>query len=328
MKPIDELETIKTVARVAASVCQNIRAEMITPALKDGREPVTIADYAAQAVIGHALAANFSDDAVLSEERSEEFMLLLSDRQRALVQRFVTDALGGYVFEEQVCAWLDFGKGKRARRTWVIDPIDGTKGFIGGRHYCVAISLMEGREPVLGVLASPGFYSDDDPPPQDSGALIYARRGMGAFIESLSGGPRQPIHVSGVTDPLPATLLTSYEAAHTDSDFIAAVSALLGRKEAAPRRALDSQDKYGMIAAGLGDVYLRVVPDPHYTEKPWDHAAGYVIVSEAGGRVTDLDGKPVRWATGRRLTANRGLLVTNGALHAQWLRAIAQLGAA
>jgi len=328
LKPIDELETVKTVARMAASVCQNIRAEMVTPALKDGREPVTVADYAAQAVIGHALAANFPDDAVLSEERSEEFMLLLNDRQRALVQRFVTDALGGYVFEEQVCAWLDFGKGKRGPRTWVIDPIDGTKGFIGGRHYCVAISLMEESEPILGVLASPGFYSDADTPKEDPGALIYARRGLGAFIEPLSGGLRQPIHVSDVADPLLATLLTSYESAHVDMDLIEAVSAWLGRKSGAPRRALDSQDKYGMVAAGLGDVYLRVVPDPHYTEKPWDHATGYVIVTEAGGRVTDLDGAPIRWATGRRLTANRGLLVSNGVLHERWLRAIEQVGAA
>ena len=75
---------------------------------------MTIADYASQAVIGNALAENFPDDAVLSEERSEEFMLLLNDQQRALVQRFVTDALGGYVFEEQICAWLDFGKQKTA----------------------------------------------------------------------------------------------------------------------------------------------------------------------------------------------------------------------
>ena len=127
-----DLQTIKTIARMAASVCQTIQEEMVHPAQKDGREPVTIADYASQALIGNALASNYPDDAVLSEERSEEFMLLLDDAQRALVQRYVTDAVGGYVFEEEICAWLDYGKQKTAERTWVIDPIDGTKGFRRG----------------------------------------------------------------------------------------------------------------------------------------------------------------------------------------------------
>ncbi|NDJ75073.1 MAG: 3'(2'),5'-bisphosphate nucleotidase, partial [Chloroflexi bacterium] len=240
-----ELETAKTIARMAASICQSIQAEMVNPAQKDGREPVTVADYASQALIGNALAENFPDDAVLSEERSEEFMLLLSDKQRALVQRFVTDAIGGYVFEEQICAWLDFGKREQANRTWIVDPIDGTKGFLNNRHYCVAISLLIEGEPVLGVLASPGFYSDEEEPYDDEGALTYARQGAGAYTEALAGGPREPIQVSRQTDPAVATVLTSFESAHTDTTFIDQVSQALGRAADAPRRRLDSQDKYG-----------------------------------------------------------------------------------
>jgi 3'(2'), 5'-bisphosphate nucleotidase len=321
-----ELETVKTIARIAAGICQNIQAELVSPSQKDGREPVTIADYASQALIGHALAENFPDDGVLSEERSEEFMLLLSDQQRALVQRFVTDAVGGYVFEEQVCAWLDFGKQKRAERTWVVDPIDGTKGFLGGRHYCVAIALMIGGEPELGVLASPGFYSDQAEPPDDLGALTYAVRGAGSYRESLAGGEREPIQVSRVTDPRTATLLTSFEAEHTDESFIGDVNQALGRGPGAPRHSLDSQDKYAMIASGMGDIYLRVAPQPRFHEKLWDHAAGYVIVSEAGGRMTDVVGRPIDWTAGTRMVHNRGLLVTNRFLHDAVLEAIAHSG--
>ncbi len=326
MNPSEELETIKTIARMAASVCQNIQGEMVDPSKKDGREPVTIADYASQAVIGNALASNFPDDGVLSEERSEEFMLLLNDAQRALVQRFVTDAVGGYVFEEQICAWLDFGKQKQAERMWVIDPIDGTKGFLGGRHYCIAIGLLERGEPVLGVLASPAFYSDAANPPQDAGALIYARRGEGAYIEALGGSPRESLHVSGVSDPLRARLLTSFEPGHSDQDFFRGVAQALGRGPNAPTLGLDSQDKYGLIAGGMGDVYLRLVPEPGFREKIWDHAAGYVIVTEAGGRVTDLHGQPIDWTTGTRMTNNRGVLVTNGYLHDRLVAAIASTG--
>lgn len=321
-----ELETVKTIARIAAGICQNIQAELVSPSQKDGREPVTIADYASQALIGHALSENFPDDAVLSEERSEEFMLLLNDQQRALVQRFVTDAVGGYVFEEQVCAWLDFGKQKRAERTWVVDPIDGTKGFLGGRHYCVAIALMLGGEPALGVLASPGLYSDQAEPPDDLGVLTYAVRGAGSYRESLAGGEREPIQVSRVTDPHAARLLTSFEAEHTDESFIGDVNRALGRGPGAPRQSLDSQDKYAMIASGMGDIYLRVAPQPRFREKLWDHAAGYVIVSEAGGRMTDVVGRPIDWAAGTRMVHNRGLLVTNRFLHNAVLEAIARSG--
>lgn len=326
MDPSQELETIKTVARMAASVCQNIQSELVDPSQKGGREPVTIADYASQAVIGNALASNFPDDGVLSEERSEEFMLLLSDEQRALVQRFVMDAVGGYVFEEQICAWLDFGKQKQADRMWIVDPIDGTKGFLGGRHYCVAISLLEDGEPVLGVLASPAFYYDAANPPGDFGALVYARRGMGAYIEALGGSERELISVSGVANPLRARMLTSYESGHTDKQFFAHVNAALGRGPHAPSLGLDSQDKHGMVACGMGDVYLRIVPEPAFREKLWDHAAGYAIVTEAGGSMTDLYGRPIDWTAGTRMEHNRGVLVTNGYLHDSVLDAIARTG--
>jgi 3'(2'), 5'-bisphosphate nucleotidase len=266
------------------------------------------------------------DDAVISEERSEEFMLLLNDQQRALVQRFVTDAVGGYVFEEQICAWLDFGKQKDAERKWIVDPIDGTKGFLAGLHYCVAISLMIGDEPVLGVLASPGFYSDETHPPDDLGALTYAYRGAGAYTEPLSGGPREPIQVSRVTDPRLATMLTSRASGHTDMTFFDDVEKYLGRDETSPSRNLDSQDKHAMVAMGLGDVYLRIVPEPNFREKLWDHAAGYVIATEAGGRVTDILGQPIDWTAGARMDHNRGVLVTNRFLHDFILTAITKTG--
>lgn len=317
-----ELETIKTVARMAASLCQNIQNELVDPAEKNGREPVTVADYASQAVICNALAENFPDDAVIAEERSEEFMLLLNDQQRSLVQRFVTDALGGYVFEDDICAWLDYGKQMTASRTWVIDPIDGTTGFLGKRHYCVAIGLLVEGRPELGVLASPGFLSDQPVPPVDVGMLTYASRGHGAFMEVLYGGLPTPIRVSDIFDARQATVLTSYESSHVDLDFINHVEQALGRGPEAPIRRIDSQDKHAMIAAGMGEIFLRLSPDPAFREKLWDHTAGTVIVTEAGGRVSDIHGEPLDFSAGHRLVNNRGVLMTNGILHEDVLAAI------
>ncbi|WP_119065299.1 inositol monophosphatase family protein [Aggregatilinea lenta] len=318
-----ELETAKTIARMAASICQSIQAELIV-AEKSGHEPVTIADYASQALILHALASNFEDDAVLAEEHAEEFELLLSEPQRQLVQRYVEDALGGYVFAEDISAYLDFGRRRTAERLWVVDPIDGTKGFVAERHYCVAISLLIAGEPVLGVLASPGFYSDQADPPADPGALTYALRGGGAYQEALYGGEREPIRVSATHDPQRAVVLASYEGKHTDIDRIRRTEAALGRGPDAPIKRLDSQDKHAMIANGMGDIYLRMVPDPLYQEKLWDHAAGYAIVTEAGGQVTDLLGQPLDFSAGPIFARNRGVLVTNGTLHTRTLDAIRQ----
>lgn len=318
-----ELETAKTIARMAASICQNIQDELIVTE-KSGHEPVTIADYASQALILSALANNFEDDAVLAEEHSEEYELLLSDPQRQLVARYVEDALGGYVFAEDISAYLDFGRKHEAERLWVVDPIDGTKGFVAQRHYCVAIGLLIAGEPVLGVLASPGFYSDEADPPEDLGLLTYAVRGGGAYQEALYGGERELIHVSAANDPQRAIVLASFEGKHTDIDRIRRTEAALGRGLDAPIKRLDSQDKHAMIANGMGDIYLRMVPDPSYQEKLWDHAAGYAIVTEAGGQVTDLLGQPLDFTAGTTFARNRGVLVTNGTLHAATLDAIRQ----
>jgi len=322
----NELEIAKTIARMAASICQEIQVELVGAADKAGHEPVTIADYASQAIIGNALAENFPDDGVISEERSEEFMLLLDDAQRALVQRYVTDAIGGYVFEEQICAWLDFGKRSPAARQWIVDPIDGTKGFLAGEHYCVAIALLVEGEPRLGVLASPGFYAGMESPTGDRGALTYARWGAGAYSEALFGGLPAPIHVSSATNPQQAVLLSSRAAEHQDARLLAGVAAALRRPPDAPQRHLDSQDKHALIAAGLADIYLRLAPDPAYREKLWDHAAGTLIVQEAGGRVSDLRGQPLEWTAGPRMIHNTGVLVTNRLLHDTVLSAIAKTG--
>jgi 3'(2'), 5'-bisphosphate nucleotidase len=66
---------------------------------------------------------------------------------------------------------------------------------------------------------------------------------------------------------------------------------------------------------------------PDYREKIWDQAAGSLIVEEAGGWVTDLDGKPLDFTAGRTLADNRGILATNGHLHPAALEALRAIGA-
>lgn len=324
--PVDyhqELDTARSFATAAALTCKRIQGELVGSAQKAGREPVTIADYASQALIGKALAESFPDDAVLSEERAADYMTLLPEPQRALVRRFVTEAVGSAVSDEQICEWLDTGKQTSAPRTWTVDPIDGTAGFLGNRHYCVAVSLMVDFTPVVGVLASPGFYREAERPPQGGpGALTYAVQGRGAFIQPLTGGQATPLRVSVTSDPSRAVILTSHEDRHVDLGFIERLMQALKRGPDAPYLRLDSQDKHAMLASGQGDINLRVSNESSYREKVWDHAAGHVIVTEADGRTSDAQGRPLDFSLGTRLSDNQGILMTNGPLHQPLLDAI------
>jgi 3'-phosphoadenosine 5'-phosphosulfate (PAPS) 3'-phosphatase len=92
---------------------------------------------------------------------------------------------------------------------------------------------------------------------------------------------------------------------------------------------MDSQAKYAVLAAGEGDVLLRLLSPsrPDYREKIWDQAAGSIVILEAGGRITDLDGKALDFSHGRTLAHNRGILATNGHLHDAVLAALRSIDA-
>jgi 3'(2'), 5'-bisphosphate nucleotidase len=96
-----------------------------------------------------------------------------------------------------------------------------------------------------------------------------------------------------------------------------------------PPLLMDSQAKYLTLAAGTGDLIFRLIsPDrPDYREWIWDQAAGSLLVTEAGGRVSDLAGAGLDFSRGRRLVGNRGVLASNGRLHPAALQALQRVGA-
>ena len=88
---------------------------------------------------------------------------------------------------------------------------------------------------------------------------------------------------------------------------------------------IDSQCKYAAVALGRAQVYLRLQTRPGYIERIWDHAAGLIVVEQAGGVVTDMQGKPLEFTHGRGLDANAGVVATAGdaAFHEKVIAAIA-----
>lgn len=323
-----ELEFALEAVRQAALLVKTVQAEMVSPALtKDDRSPVTIADFASQAVVARLLQETYPGDTLVAEEDATALRTESQRASLAQVTGFVRRLAPG-ASPEQVCAWINHGAGSPARRFWTLDPIDGTKGFLRGDQYAVALALVEGGQVQVAVLGCPNLVDGWIPDFTGAGSLAFAVRGQGAWVLPLVGaGQPQPLHVSQTSDPAAARILRSFESGHTDADKIDDLAASLGI-QAEPVR-MDSQAKYAVLAAGQGELLLRLLSPKRldYKEKIWDQAAGSLVIEEAGGKVTDLDGKPLDFTAGRELAHNRGLLVSNGLLHQAALQALRTVAA-
>jgi 3'(2'), 5'-bisphosphate nucleotidase len=142
----------------------------------------------------------------------------------------------------------------------------------------------------------------------------------------LGDGPPRLLRTSGETDTARIRFCESVEAEHSSHDNAARVTTLLG--VTAPPVRLDSQAKYGVVARGQAEAYLRMPRNTTYVENIWDHAAGALVVTEAGGTVTDISGRKLDFSRGAKLAQNRGVVATCGAVHAAVIEAIATLGLA
>ena len=312
----------------ASQLVRLVQRETVTSALtKDDKSPVTMADFASQALVSQMLAARFPDAVMVGEESSAPLKTPDSADMLAqitgFVRRFVPDAS-----PDSVCGWIDLGSADSAKRFWTLDPIDGTKGFLRGDQYAVALALVENGQVQIGALGCPNLTEAHVPDHNGPGSLVLAVRGQGAWTTGLeTPGEWTPLRVSPTADPSRARIMRSFESGHTDADKIDEFAARLGTS-AEPIR-MDSQAKYAVMAAGQGEIILRLLSpkQPDYREKIWDQAAGSLILEEAGGRISDLSGKPLDFTQGRMLVANRGVLASNGALHEAALKALKEIGA-
>ncbi len=315
-------------AQLAASVAQRIQKDLAAQTLNKGdRSPVTVADFAAQAVVAALLERVFPNDPLVAEEDASALRTPEGEPLRTLVTKYVRQHFP-LASEAQVLGWIDRGKGAPAERFWTLDPIDGTKGFLRGDQYAVALALVRKGRVEVGALACPNLQEARLMYSHGPGTLALAVYGLGAWWTELQGTlVWEPLRVSRQGDPTQARILRSFESSHTNADQVQALAEALG-VEVEPLR-LDSQAKYVLLAAGEGEIYVRLLsPDkPDYKENIWDQAAGSLLIQEAGGRVTDLDGRPLNFRVGRTLAENRGVLATNGVLHPAALEALRRIKA-
>jgi HAL2 family 3'(2'),5'-bisphosphate nucleotidase len=323
---LPEISFALEAVRQAALLIKQVQAELAdsdTLAFtKLDCSPVTVGDLASQALVGRLNEQAFPGDALVAEEEAAVLSQPGGERVAEIISSFVSRFVPG-TNPRQIRAWIDRGKGGPVGRFWTLDPIDGTQGYLRGDQYTVALALVVDGMVQIGVLGCPNLVDSYRPDVDGVGSLTIAVRGQGSWTTSLvAPGLFEQLHVSKRSDPNQGRILRSVEEAHTNVGQLEQLAHLL-EVRAQPVR-MDSQAKYAVLAAGKGDVILRLLsPDkPNYREKIWDHAAGSLIVEEAGGKVSDLSGNPLDFCTGRTLERNQGILATNGWLHSPFVEAL------
>ena len=308
----------------ASLLCSDVQSAHLSGGVinKEDRSPVTVADFGAQAVVSDLLAATFPEIPLVSEEDSSPLRDPGNKRLKDGVVGYVRRFSPHLEREEAIFKSIDRGKsrGGARGRFWTLDPIDGTKGFLRGDQYVVALALVEEGRVILGVMGCPSLPLHSLKQEEPRGCLFVAVKDEGTFMRGLHDPAETPVHVSSLTNPSEALFCESFEPSHSSHDQMAGIVAALGVKH--PPLRMDSQAKYGILARGEGTVYLRLPTKKSYEEKIWDHAAGMIIVEEAGGRVTDLFGKPLDFSRGRTLDNNQGIVATNGLVHERMLEAV------
>ena len=320
----NELKVAVQAVRDAAKVCRKVQAALVTAQTleKKDKSPVTVADFASQAVVCKALADAFGDDRVVGEEGANDLRGVDATALRNQVVQHTTEIVGE-ASAEDVLQWIDRGgfdpaKQGPAKRYWTLDPIDGTKGFLRGEQYAIALALIEDGKVVLGALGCPNLEFHDG----QLGCLFTAVRGQGAKLLPIDGEDLAgtAVTIDDVLQASDARFCESVESGHSNQDDSAQIAAILGIT-AEPYR-IDSQCKYAAVARGDASIYLRLPTSADYREKIWDHGAGSIVVEEAGGKVTDVTGTPLDFSLGRKLENNRGIIATNGRFHDEVVSAV------
>ena len=315
------IEIIEKASEIVVELARD--KQRISSVVKDDRSPVTVADFSVQAIVGLHLRG-CSVDGMVGEEDAAKLRSdpLLRSEVHATVRKVFPDAS-----EDEVLESIDSGchEGGPSGTFWTLDPIDGTKGFLRGGQFALALGLIHDGVVELGLLGLPHWGIDSDPsggtvrPP---GSVCMASRGGGATGWSIGSSQRQPLKIADWNPEQPIRTCESVESGHTSHDASSRITEVFAGHQAVR---LDSRAKYAVVASGAADAYLRLPTRPGYVERIWDHAAGSLVATEAGATVSDIHGRDLDFSLGRGLEHNKGVVCAAPAAHAMVMKRIREL---
>lgn len=312
---------------------------------KDDLSPVTIADFAIQALLTSTLHAAFPDDKFVGEESAAALRAnpALLERVWQALQAIRVDSpaaasSASVTFPDspdRMCELIDWcGEGipHSTGRVWVFDPIDGTENFVQGLVYAVNVALLVDSAQTLSVVGCPNMSMDVSYPagdhsldPAGEGCILLAVRGHGAWVRKLRGDIDEvevkqiPRHAS--TDALAD--LRSVSALNTSGLGVV-------HTEVAGRLGVEFPGcvllpwviRWVLLALGVGNATWWVYKSRSRLAKIWDHAGAMLLFEEVGGRISDVDGEAISMVAGRKMIANYGIVAAPAALHAKVLETV------
>lgn len=348
-----ELDVISRAAQLCAVLTDRLQKASLNAdnsIQKSDFSPVTIGDFAAQALLTSAVHGVFPDDKFLAEESADDL------RQNAALLEQVWQLIEGHresfhasspplktpASKDEVLRLLDAGGKNQVSNTgrlWVFDPIDGTATFIRGQQYALNCAFLVDGQEQIGLIACPNLALDSTTASEDVvdrdglGLQIFAVRGHGAFVRPmrvLAGPLAEATPLGRHGDKATLNNLTWSDCSTYTSTILTLhqqVAAKLGTSW--PGVDLHSSlMKYAALGLGRCHITLRVFKYTSWRSNMWDHAGGVLIFEEAGGRVTDLDGKSIDFTTGRKMSANYGLVCAPSSVHAEILATVREVMAA
>ena len=254
-----ELSIAVAAVRRAAEVCRNVQRAIPAAMEKQDKSPVTIADFASQAVICRALGEAFPNDPIIGEEDSAELRQPENKSSLDGVQ-LELNRIGLNGSPEEICRWIDRGGANSfGPRFWTLDPIDGTKGFLRGEQYAVSLALIVNGRIEVAILGCPNLPLEPGGA-ADAGTIFFAVRDQGASVQSCFGdSPAAPVRVTSTSSWADVRLCESVESGHSAHDRSAMISASLGIVKQPVR--LDSQAKYAVVARGEVEIGFQQVSE-------------------------------------------------------------------
>ncbi|KAI3336851.1 carbohydrate phosphatase [Xylariaceae sp. AK1471] len=334
-----ELQIAVRAVQSAAKISQSVlKSDDKGTVEKDDLSPVTIADFAIQALLTATIQNAFPNDKFVGEESASDLRenpLLLNRVWELLLQLQDDEAKSMCKLPsspEHMCEMIDkcgFGEpgGPDSGRIWIFDPIDGTKTFVQREAYAINVALLEGGKQVLSVVGCPTLPANAIAPidnrtvdPTGQGSIVFAIKGYGTYVrplfESLGEIMLRKIepHAASAT----VADLRSVSCYHLlDSGVDDAHEAVMARLGITTKGCdfLAWVLRWVTLGLGLANMTVWVYKKRERTGKIWDHAGAMLLFEEVGGKITDIDGKDIDLSVGRKMTGNHGFVAAPKAVH-------------
>ena len=340
---------LQNAARLSQSIVQSQDKGVIE---KEDLSPVTVADFAIQALLTATFKNAFPHDNFVGEEDASAMRdnPTLLDTVWELLSRVANDEESALLCKvpstkEEMCDLVDecgstVPGGAGSGRTWVFDPIDGTKTYIRGELYAINIGLLIDGVQTLGVVGCPNMSMDVQAPLRNEGVdktgeggILFAVRGEGAFARPMQGEThrveptRLPRH--SPEKEAPDERIRFVTCSTIVDSALPGIHDLISSKLEVGSPSCDLVPwvlRWATLALNLGNTTVWVYKRPDRRAKVWDHAGAMLLFEETGGKITDVQGKKIDLTAGRKLVANLGFVAARGeALHARVLKTVQEV---